>query len=127
MKLEKLEWVVLKVPNMEESIKKYEEILGIKFEKVTEVVLPSGATSRCAYSTQGVELVEAPGEENSFIGGFHFRVKDISETKRWIEDHGEKVVGEISVGKMDVLITNISGIQICFIHYPGDSFIQAIG
>jgi len=127
MKLERLEWVVLKVPDIEKGVIKFGDILGIEFEKIADVILPNGTTVRCAYSSQGVELVEASATQDTVIGGVHFRVTDLVETEEWIETYGGKIVGEISVGKMDILISSISEIQICFICYLGDSYIKAIG
>jgi hypothetical protein len=124
MKVEKLERLCLGVPDLEEGIKSFNNIFGLEFEFVGEVVLPNGAKIKAAISQQGFELVEVPGKAIHFRS-FHFKAKDLEEAKSWVQDNGVKVLSEFSVGQMDEVVLDLFGMRAILVNYPGDDPIAA--
>ena len=125
MKVEKLDRLCITVPNLEKGKDEFLQMLGIKFEKTLETVLPDGKEIRCAISSQGVELVENP-ENKIAIRSIHFRVEDLDEAQKWVEQNGGKVLSRFLVGRMEEMVCNIFGLRIILINYPGDDPLAAL-
>jgi len=126
MKVEKLERLAIGVPNLEEAMKGFSQILGVDFETgVLEPAFSDGTKIRCAISSKGVELVEKPGRDTA-VASFHFRVNDLEEAAAWVRQNGGKIIGSIEVGSMKEIICNIFGLRIILLTYPGDDPIKAV-
>lgn len=119
VKVEGLDRLCIAVPNLQEGIDLFKKLLGLEFEFVGEATLPNGDTIKAAISNQGMELVEVPGREIHFRS-FHFKVKDMTEAKDWVQQNGVKVVSEFSVGQMDEMVLDLCGLRAILINYPGN-------
>jgi len=127
MKVGKLERVALNVANLDEAVKAYSLVLGIKFEKIFELTQPDGKRVNVAISSQGMELVqENPPLKETSIRSFHFRVSDFEEAREWVEKNGGKVKGQFMVGQVKEMICEIHGARIILMAYTGDDIIAAM-
>lgn len=122
MKISHIEHIGIAVPNLEEAIKYYEEVLGLKCYK-TEVVEDQKVTT--AFFKVGdtkIELLEPTCEESTiakFIeknggrGGMHhmaFAVEDgVAEALAEVEAKGVKLIDKAPRGGAD-------GLHIAFLH-----------
>lgn len=119
MKVEGLDRLCIAVPNLADGIALFKKILGLEFEFVGEAVMPNGGKITAAISNQGVELVEVPDRE-IHLRSFHFKVKDLSEAKDWVQQNDVKVLSEFSVGQMDEMVLDLCGLRAILINYPGN-------
>ncbi len=111
MKIERIDRVVIAVKNLDESIKFFSDLLGIKFD-------PAGSSDellvRAAYSPSGIELMEASHSESP-VGKFVekrgeglyavvFKVSNIEEATAELERKGIRKVGRLDLGALKEVI-----------------------
>ena len=122
--IRKLERVALNVTNLENATALYSRTLGITFEKYGELVQPDGTHVRFAISSGGLELLqEIPPRQEASMRSFHYRVDNLDEAKKHIEQHGGVVLGGFNVGAVKELGALIGGIRMFFLEYEGDDII----
>ena len=107
MKIERIDRVVIAVKNLDESMKFFSDLLGIKFD-------PTGSSDeqlvRAAYSPSGIELMEAT-QPDSPVGKFVekrgeglyavvFKVPNIEEASAELEKKGIRNVGKLDLGAL---------------------------
>ncbi len=107
MKIERIDRVVIAVKNLDESMKFFSDLLGIKFD-------PTGSSDeqlvRAAYSPSGIELMEATQPDSpvgKFVGkrgeGLYavvFKVPNIEEASAELEKKGIRNVGKLDLGAL---------------------------
>lgn len=107
MKIERIDRVVIAIKNLDESMKFFSELLGIKFD-------PTGSSDeqlvRAAYSPSGIELMEATQPDSpvgKFVGkrgeGLYavvFKVPNIKEASAELEKKGIRNVGKLDLGAL---------------------------
>lgn len=125
--IDKLERVALNVPDLDEAVNVFSQVLGIKFEKIVELTQPDGRQIKAAISSQGMELlVENPPLTETSIRSFHFRVPDLEQAREQVEKNGGKVKGQFSVGNVKEMVCDIYGARIILMSYSGDNVIAAM-
>lgn len=125
--IDKLERVALNVPDLDEAVNVFSQVLGIKFEKIVELTLPDGKQIKAAISSQGMELLEeSPPLMETSIRSFHFRVPDLKQAREQVEKSGGKIKGQFSVGKVEEMVCDIYGARIILMSYAGDDVIAAM-
>jgi len=127
MKVQGLERVAINVPDLEEAVGFFSQILGIAFEGHVDLTQPGSKQVRAAISSKGLELLqEIPPHAVTSLRSMHFRVGDLGEAAEQVQRNGGKLLGRFKTGAVEQLISDIMGVRIIFISYPGDDVIRAM-
>ncbi len=129
MKISHLEHIGIAVPNLEEAIKYYESVLGLKCYKQEVVEDQKVTTAFFKVGDTKIELLEPTSEESTiakFIeknggkGGMHhmaFAVEDgVANALAECEEKGVRLIDKAPRGGAD-------GLQIAFLHPKCTSFV----
>jgi len=124
MKVSHIEHVGIAVKDLQEAIKYYEEVLGLKCYAIEEVADQKVKTAFFMVGQTKLELLEATSEESpvaKFIEkkgeGIHhlaFAVNDVDESLKEVKDKGVRVIDETSR-------KGAEGLSIGFLH-PKSTF-----
>ena len=119
MKLKKIEHIGIAVSNLEEAIKYWEEVMGLKCYNVEEVVDQKVKTAFFMVGQTKIELLEPTSEESAvakFIEkkgeGIHhiaFAVPSVAEALAEVEAKGVKLIDKAPRGGAE-------GLNIAFLH-----------
>lgn len=119
MKLKKIEHIGIAVSNLEEAIKYWEEVMGLKCYNIEEVVDQKVKTAFFKIGDVKIELLEATSEESSIASfiekkgqGVHhiaFAVDNATETLAELGEKGVKLIDKTSR-------PGAEGMQIGFLH-----------
>jgi len=122
MKISHIEHIGIAVPNLEEAIKYYENVLGLKCYKKEEVADQKVTTAFIKVGDVKLELLEATSpdstiakfiEKNGGRGGMHhmaFAIEDgVAEALTECEEKGVRLIDKAPRGGAD-------GMQIAFLH-----------
>ena len=122
MKISHIEHIGIAVPNLEEAIKYYETVLGLKCYKQEVVEDQKVTTAFFQVGDTKIELLEATcpestiakfSEKNGGRGGMHhmaFAVEDgVANALEEVQEKGVKVIDKAPRGGAD-------GLQIAFLH-----------
>lgn len=123
MRIERIDRVAIAVRELEKAMTFFSSMFGIKFDEIIE---NDQHKYRVVYSAVGLELIE-PTDISSSIDKFIrkrgegiifvvFKVSDIEEGKRLLQQKGLRLVGEIRRGKWQEAL-----------FHPKDSFGVQIG
>lgn len=127
MEIMKLERVALNVPDLDVACKQFSGALGINFEKIVEMTQPDGTVIKSAISSQGLELLEEiPPIAEASMRSFHFRVVDLDEAESQLNHFGAQALSRFSVGQVEEMICDVSGIRLILLQYEGDDIIAAM-
>jgi methylmalonyl-CoA/ethylmalonyl-CoA epimerase len=106
MKISHIEHIGIAVDNLEESIKYYEGVLGLKCYAIEEVVDQKVKTAFFLVGSTKIELLESTSPEGpigKFISkkgpGMHhiaFAVKDTDEALKTVEERGVRLIDKVS-------------------------------
>jgi len=128
MSFEKIDRVVIAVPKIEEARELFSSMLGIEFE---EVPVPDTLKLRAAYSSFGLELVEATAP-NTLIDNFIrkrgegvfavvIKVTNMDDAVKIFEKKGMQRAGEVQYGALREVAFHPKkshGVQIVLAEYP---------
>jgi catechol 2,3-dioxygenase-like lactoylglutathione lyase family enzyme len=132
-----LDRIAILVPDLDEAVARWTELLGCEFT----VVEAAEFGVRAALSDCGVELVCPVGggddnpvrqNANGVLGGVFFRVDDIEETRRHAEEQGLRVFPGFDIGvpgrfrEIGFDKTTFDGVPVGLQEFPGDSFTGAV-
>ncbi|MFC1999360.1 VOC family protein [Chloroflexota bacterium] len=125
MKIEKLDHVHIFVRDLDAAIRRFEDLLGVKFEEpVTEDLQQFGA--RAAFALPGLDVGQPTSPDSSvakvidrmgegLVGGVSFKVADIEPAIAELQSKGMTLLGRLEIG----------GIKEAWFH-PKDAFGLAI-
>lgn len=116
MKAEQIDQVTINVKNLEESVKLFSSVLGVKFGEVIEAKV-AGHNVRFAFSTMGIGLAEQdpPAEGFRAVG---IKVDDVDAMKKQMDALGYEPLTYIQ-SPIKELQYIIGGARFNFGEYPG--------
>jgi len=109
LEVERLDHIHIYVKDHEKAVQRFEELLGIKFVKLTDEVGQLGMGLKDAYSTIGIDILQALSPEHpvakaiersgeGLVGGVSFKVPDIEAGIAHLQSKGMKLLGRIHMG-----------------------------
>lgn len=127
MRVEKIDRVAIAVRDLGKAMEFFSDVSGVKFD---EIRVNERLKYRATYNGIGLELIE-PTDESSPVSKFIcrrgegvylfvFKVSDIEEAKRFMEQKGVRLVGEIRRGELKEAIfhpKDAYGVQIVLCEY----------
>jgi len=109
LKVERLDHIHIYVKDHEKAVKRFEQLLGVEFEILTEEVGQQGIDLKDAYSTIGIDILQALSPEHpiakaiersgeGLTGGVSFKVPDIEVGIAHFQSKGMTLLGRIEMG-----------------------------
>jgi len=109
LNVERLDHIHIYVKDHAKAVKRFEELLGVKFEILTEEVGQLGMGVKDAYSTIGIDILQALYPEHpiakatersgeGLVGGVSFKVPDIEAGIAHLQSKGMRLLGRIEMG-----------------------------
>ncbi|MED3660792.1 methylmalonyl-CoA epimerase [Ureibacillus sp. FSL K6-8385] len=122
--MEKIDHIGIAVKNLDETVKYYTEVLGLKLERIEEVPTQNVRVAFIDAGNVHIELLEPLSEEGAIYNHIQkrgegiqhvcFSVDNIRETMAELKEKGVRLLS-------DEPIPAAGGAQACFIH-PKNSF-----
>ena len=144
MKVESLGAITVNVKNLDEAIKRFSDVLGLKFVKIEgpgpqKTVLDESyraleeTKTRIAFDEAGYfELMEStPPVQKEGLRSIHFKVKDIEAAKKELAQKGMHLVTDVidppKGFKEAVFDTDdLYGVRLCLVEYKGKSVVKCL-
>ena len=109
MEVEKLDHIHIYVKDHAKAVKRFEELLGIKFMMLSEQMDQMGMGVKDAYATVGIDILQGLSPDNpvsrgvehsgeGLVGGVSFKVPDIEAGIAHLQSKGMKLLGRIHMG-----------------------------
>ena len=116
MRAEQIDQVTINVKNLEESIKLFSEVLGIRFGEPLEAKV-AGHDVRFAFSTMGIGLAQQDPPEEGFRA-LGVKVDDVDEMKKQMDARGYEPLSHIQAPLKELQYI-IGGVRFNFGEYQG--------
>ncbi len=139
MKIEKIDHVHLYVKDLEKAIKRFEDLLGVKFgEVMTEGLEDLGVKG--AFALPGLDVSQATSPDSpvakviermgeGLVGGASFKVADIEAGIAELQSKGMRLLGRIDIGGLKEAWfhpKDAHGLLIELCEYQGDNVFEAL-